>query len=130
MARGFSDESIVEIFSSMLLEEFGKAKGYYMRGKDDFSPFSTIMKYSRPNSSASSYQVQNQNKPQQEAPKQAEAIVTFFSGPLKKARLIDGKNQTPQTLDMNGKRDRFRGNGKEKILVEITKKGLRFIKAL
>lgn len=130
MARGFSDESIVEIFSSMLLEEFGKAKGYYMRGRDDFSPFSTIMKYSRPNSSASSYQVQNQNKPQQETPKQAEAIVTFFSGSLKKARLIEGKNQTSQILDMNGKKDKFKGNGKEKILVEITKKGLRFIKAL
>lgn len=63
-------------------------------------------------------------------PIQAEAIVTFFSGSLKKARLIEGKNTIPQILDMNGKRDKFKGNGKEKILVEITKKGLKFIKAL
>ncbi len=130
MARGFSDESIVDIFSSMLLEEFGKAKGNYMRGKDDFSPFSTIIQYSRHSSSESSSDVPNQNKPHLEAPKQAEAIVTFYSGALKKARLVEGKNQTPQILDMNGKKDKFKGNGKERILVEITKKGLKFIKAL
>ena len=63
-------------------------------------------------------------------PIQAEAIVTFFSGPLKKAKLIEGKNLVPQILDMNGKKDKFKGTGKEKILVEITKKGLKFIKAL
>lgn len=62
--------------------------------------------------------------------KQAEAIVTFFSGIIKKARLVEGKNQNPQLLDMNGKKDKFKGNGKEKILVEITKKGLKYIKTL
>lgn len=62
--------------------------------------------------------------------KQAEAIVTFFSGAIKKARLVEGKNQNPQLLDMNGNKDKFKGNGKEKILVEITKKGLKFIKTL
>lgn len=130
MAKGFSEESIVDIFSSMLLEEFGKVKGNYMRGKDDFSLFSTIMQYSNQRSSTSSNHERNQGIHQREAPKQAEAIVTYFSGALKKARLIEGKNQAPQMLDMNGKKDKFKGNGKEKILVEITKKGLRFIKAL
>ena len=63
-------------------------------------------------------------------PVQAEAIVTFFSGSIKKARLVEGKNLTPQLLDMNGKKDKFKGNGKERILVEVTKKGLKFIKVL
>lgn len=121
MAKGFSDESLIDVFTPMLLEEFGKAKGNYMRGKDDFSSFSSIARNSQP-------------KPviiqKQEAPKQAEAIVTFFTGPIKKAKLIEGKNTAPQMLDMNGKKDKFKGNGKEKILVEITKKGLKFIKAL
>ena len=128
MAKGFSDESLIDVFTSMLLEEFGKAKGNYMRGKADFSPFGTIIQYSR--HSSPSPNALNQNKPRQEVPKQAEAIVTFFSGAIKKAQLVEGKNQTPQILDMNGKKDKFKGNGKEKILVEITKKGLRFIKAL
>lgn len=63
-------------------------------------------------------------------PVQAEAIVTLFSGSLKKARLVEGKDQTSKVLDMDGKKDKFKGNGKERILVEITKKGLKFIKAL
>ena len=121
MAKGFSDESLIDVFTPMLLEEFGKAKGNYMRGKDDFSLFSSITQYSPSKPAAA---------PRQDVPKQVEAIVTYFSGLIKKARLIEGKNTAPQLLDMNGKKDKFKGNGKEKILVEITKKGLKFIKAL
>ena len=120
LAKGFSDESLIDVFTPMLLEEFGKAKGNYMRGKADFSPFSSLIQDSPTKPAV----------PKQDVPKQVEAIVTFFSGQLKKAKLVEGKNTASQILDMNGKKDKFKGNGSEKILVEITKKGLKFIKAL
>ena len=102
----------------MELEEFVKCKQHNPR-KNKFGEYLPL--YS---------ELLNPIEQKTSGPIQAEAIVTYFSGPLKKAKLIEGKNTAPQMLDMNGKKDKFKGNGKEKILVEITKKGLKFIKAL
>lgn len=39
MAKGFGSESLVDIFTPMMLEDFGKVKRNYMKGNDSFSSF-------------------------------------------------------------------------------------------
>lgn len=123
MARGFSEESLIDIFKSMMLEEFGKAKGNYMRGKADFSLFSTITFHSQANVSSSQHK---------EIPVlKAKAKVSFISGRLKQARLIDGKDTSPKELIINNPKIRLKIGDiieVEKILSGGNVKKLKFVK--
>lgn len=60
--------------------------------------------------------------------KETEAIVTFFSGALKQARLAEGKDSKKRILDMNCKKDKLKVG--DRIIVNIIDNGkkLRFIK--
>lgn len=120
MAKGFSDESLIDYFTPMLLEEFGKAKGSYMRDEADFSLFSTLIQLSPSKTTISTKKVS------QESLKQLEAIVTY-SGQFRLAKLTQGKDTSPKTLDMNNKKERLSVG--DIIYVELIKKGkeLRFL---
>lgn len=62
--------------------------------------------------------------------KQVDAIVTFFSGPLKQAQLTVGRDLGKKTLDMNNKKDKLKKG--DHIIVEVSNNGkiLKFIKKL
>lgn len=66
----------------------------------------------------------------QSSPKQSIAEVTIFSGGMKKAKLVDGKDIVSKILDMNNKKEKLKLG--DKIEVEIIKNGkeLRFIKKI
>ena len=65
---------------------------------------------------------------QQTEPTQCLAVVTFFSGSIKKAKLKEGKDIAPKLLDMNSKKDKLKVG--DVIEVELVKKGkeLKFIR--
>ena len=65
---------------------------------------------------------------QQTEPTQCLAVVTFFSGSIKKAKLKEGKDIAPKLLDMNSKKDKLKEG--DVIEVELVKTGkeLKFIR--
>ena len=95
MARGFSDESLIDIFTSMMLDEFGKAKGEYMRGHADYSLFSAI--------TLPSQQKVLPSQKKEVSVQKAKAKVSLMSGRLKQARLVEGKDTSPKELVVDSK---------------------------
>lgn len=98
MAEGFSEKSMAYDFKSMVLKEFAKAKQLYMKPDknnkgcfcNDFLSYTETLKKSNVRPGVG---VQKEKaEPQKVATEIAQAKVTVFSGQIKQAALLEGKN--------------------------------------
>jgi CRISPR-associated protein (TIGR03986 family) len=112
MAKGFENESLIDLFSPMDLTEFGKAKRDYMTDRKTFSSYIEIV---RPENN------KNYSHINSEVDIVANARVAFFDRNTKTACLISGKDISKKPLDMSGKPDKLRIG--DSIQVKVKMKG-------
>lgn len=111
LAKGFSEESLIDTFTHMMLEEFGKMKGRDFKTgeyKNSFSLFSSIV-------TASNTSTQHQPKKNNVA----KARVTLL-GQIKQAKLLEGKhaNQSKSLIV-----DKAKLKVGDEVEVEVVMKG-------
>lgn len=102
MAKGFDDSLLVDIFTPMLLEDFGKVKGKYMQEQSDFSSYIACMN-ANINISSSSFTSQKKIASQTFIAK-----ISVWQGQLKQAKLTEGKDLNAKPLIVSDKKTRLK----------------------
>lgn len=143
MAKGFDDRALINTFTSMELEEFGKAKGNYMRHRDFFSNYTdAILNKAGVRQTQQGYRTINNPYPNvqrhagqntQKQPQYEKAKVVFLNNQLKVAQLLNSKDASRKELAVFDKTVKLKIGDEilvEKIMTGGNVKKLKFVKKL
>lgn len=114
MAKGFTEDELIDVFTPMLLSQFGRVKSNYLKGNDEFSSYTSVLS-------------QNGIFPSSEVRKEkpldvSQAEIVVLNNYVKQAKLLSGKDLKPKELVINS-RDRLSPGNRIEVEIKRDKGG-------